>query len=364
MRIGINARTFSVAQPGGAVQSAMRLTRELANRGVELVLFGHESIAVDFPNLDVVSRGYIANSQVFGLGWERTVLPRLAAAHDVDVLFCPNGNGPMHRTSVPVVVQIHDVNAIQGYSSRAHQTYRRLTVPRAAAVADAIVTVSEFSKGEVVRHLDVEADEVHVVYNAVDDYFREPGDGEPFDLPDSYVLYVGAMNPRKNVERLVEAFRRIEGAPETPDKLVLIGPERKAIFKALDIEDSPSVVTPGFVTREELKYAYSHAELFAFPSLYEGFGLPPLEAMACGTPVVAGDASALPEVLGDAAEYVDPVSVDDIARGMHRLLSDGEYASNLTKQGFERASKFIWPKAGDDLLDTLENIKLSSTSVV
>jgi len=356
MRIGINARTFSVAQPGGAVQSAMRLTRELANRGVDLVLFGHESIAADFPNLDVISRGYIANSQVLGLAWERTVLPRLAAGHDVDVLFCPNGNGPMHRTSVPVVVQIHDVNALEGYSSRAHQTYRRLTVPRAAAVADAIVTVSEFSKGEVVRHLDVEADEVHVVYNAVDDYFREPGDGEPFDLPDSYVLYVGAMNPRKNVERLVEAFRRIEEAPETPDKLVLIGPERKAIFKALDIEDSPSVVTPGFVTREELKYAYSHAELFAFPSLYEGFGLPPLEAMACGTPVVAGDAGALPEILGDAAEFVDPEDISGIASCMCRVLEDKNYTEKLISSGRSQVSDFTWDRTTDNLVDTFTSI--------
>jgi len=222
-------------------------------------------------------------------------------------------------------------------------------VPRTAAVADALVTVSEFSKGEIVRLLGVDADKVHVAYNAIDDVFHEPGDGEPFDLPDSYVLYVGAMNPRKNVERLVEAFRRIEGAPETPDKLVLIGPERKAIFKALKIEDSPSVVTPGFVTREELKYAYTHAELFAFPSLYEGFGLPPLEAMTCGTPVVAGDSGALPEMLGDAAEFVDPMDVEDIADGMRRILKDGTASERLVQRGQKRAADYSWERTADSV---------------
>lgn len=356
MKVGINARTFSVAEPGGAVQVAMRLTRELASRDVELVLFGHPSVTSRFPDFDVVSRGYAVDSQVYGILWERTILPRLAATHDVDVLFCPNANAPLHRSSVPVVVQIHDVNAIEGHSSRAHRLYRRLAVPRAAALADAVVTVSEFSKGEIISHLGIDPDRVHVVYNGIDEYFLESGDGEPLDLPDSYVLYVGAMNPRKNVERLVEAFNRLEGGPDIPEKLVLIGPERKAIFKAMDLEDSAAIVTPGYVTREELKFAYTHADLFVFPSLYEGFGMPPLEAMACGTPVVAGDAAALPEVLGDAAEFVDPHDVEDIARGIERVLDDQELASELVRRGFDQVSRYEWSNTADDLIEILDSV--------
>jgi len=357
MRIGINARTFSVPEPGGAVQTAMRLTRELAARDVDLVLFGHSSVRQRFPDLPVVSRGYRHDSQLFGVVWERTVLPLIVDNYDVDVLFCPNGNGPLHRTSVPVVLQIHDVNALEGYSSLPHQAYRRLTVPRAARVADGLVTVSEFSKEEIVDQLGVDPDDVHVAYNGIDEAFRESEAGSPFELPDRYVLYVGAMNPRKNVERLVQAFLQLKTSADLPQKLVTIGPEKELIFKDLSVEESEDVVTPGYLTRDELKYAYTQADLFAYPSLYEGFGLPPLEAMACGTPVVAGNAASLPEVLGDAAEFVDPHDVDAIADGMGRVLEDLEYAGEMVRRGREQAARYTWERAADEVVEALCSVE-------
>jgi len=356
MRVGINARTFSVSEPGGAVQTAMRLTREFAAREVDLVLFGHASIDGEFPDVPVVSRGYLHDSQPFGLAWERTALPSLARKHDVDVLFCPNGNSPIHRASVPVVMQIHDVNALEGYSSRVHGLYRRATVPRAARAADALVTVSEFSKEEIVSVLDVDTADVHVAYNGVDEFFREPGGGTAFDCPDSYVLYVGAMNPRKNVARLVRAFLRLRSSADIPQKLLLVGPEKELLFRDLSLDESPAVVTPGYLTRPELKYAYATADLFAFPSLYEGFGLPPLEAMACGTPVVAGNVASLPEVLGDAAEFVDPHDVDAVAEGMKRVLMDGEYAEELVQRGYERAAQYTWEQTADTVLEMFRSV--------
>lgn len=356
MRVGVNARTFSVPEPGGAVQTAMRLTRELASRDVDLVLFGHSSVRQRFPDLPVASRGYLHRSQPFGVVWERTVLPFLAQNYDVDVLFCPNGNGPIHGTSVPVVVQIHDVNALEGYSSRVHRTYRRLTVPRAARVADVIVTVSEFSKREIVSHLPVEPDRVQVAYNGIDETFHGPGDGTPFDCPESYVLYVGAMNPRKNVGRLVQAFLRLKQSSDIPQKLLLVGPEKELLFKEVELSDSPKVVIPGYLTRDELTYAYTHADLFAYPSLYEGFGLPPLEAMACGTPVLAGDAAALPEVLGDAAELVDPYDLDAIADGMRAVLEDPESAEELVQRGRKQVARYTWERTVKTLLEILSEV--------
>ena len=353
MRIGINARTFSVSEPGGAVQTAMRLTRELASRGVELVLFGHPSVASRFPDIPVVSHGYRYASQPFGVLWERTVLPTVAANYDIDALFCPNGNGPLHRIGVPVVMQIHDVNALKGYSSQTHQIYRRLTVPRAARVADALVTVSEFSKGEIVSQLGIDSERIHVAYNGIDEVYRDSDDGEPFDCPESYVLYVGAMNPRKNVRRLVRAFLDLKASADIPQQLLMIGPEKELIFKHLSFEDRDEVVTPGYLTRGQLKYAYTHADLFAYPSLYEGFGLPPLEAMACGIPVVAGDAASLPEVLGDAAEFVDPHDVGAIADGMEQVLEDPEYAGELERRGREKAAEYTWEQTADVVVDAL-----------
>lgn len=353
MKIGINARTFSASEPGGAVQTAMRLTEELDTRDPELVLFGHPSIASQFPDLPVASRGYVHDSQPFGVIWERTVLPYLARKHDVDVLFCPNGNAPLHRTSYPVVMQIHDVNALKGYSSRIHQAYRRVAVPRGARVADAVLTVSEFSKREIVSQIGIDPSKIQVAYNGLHEEFHTPGEGTPCEMPESYVLYVGAMNPRKNVSGLVEAFHRLDGSADVPDRLVLVGPENDLIFKEVDIDDTTDVLTPGYLTRGELKYAYTHADLFAYPSLYEGFGLPPLEAMACGTPVVAGDAASLPEVLGDAAELVDPHDMAAIADGMRRVLGDPEYAEELVRRGREQAAKYTWERTANAVLDVL-----------
>ena len=356
MRVGVNGRTFTTDEPGGAVRVAVRLTRELSRRDVDVVLFGHDSLASQFPDVPVVSRGYRHDSQPFGVVWERTVLPRLARESGVDVLFCPNGNGPLFDPGVPVVVQVHDVNALEGYSSRLHRTYRRLTVPRAARVADALVTVSEFSKRELVSLLDVSPKDVHVVYNGVDEAFHEPVDLTALDCPDSFVLSVGAMNPRKNVERLVEAHRRLLATTDLPHELLLVGPDHAMIFDDLSVPTDDAVLTPGYLTREELKCAYARADAFVYPSLYEGFGLPPLEAMACGTPVVAGDATALPEVLGDAAAFVDPHDVGDIADGMRRVLDDAAFAEELVRRGRERVRRYTWERAGDSLLNVLEGV--------
>jgi len=353
MKIGINARTLAVEDPGGAVQTVISLIEELAMRDVELELFGHSSIRRLFPDLAVIDSGFVHRSQPFGVIWERTILPLLARRADVDVLYCPNGNAPLRRTSFPIVMQIHDVNALRGYSSGIHQAYRRLAVPRGARVTDAIVTVSEFSKREILSHLDIDPGKVHVVYNGVDEYFLGPGDGTPVDLPEPYILYVGAMNPRKNVGGLVEAFHHLKETTTLPHKLVLVGPENDLIFKQVEINDLSDVVTPGYVAREELKYAYIHADLFAFPSLYEGFGLPPLEAMACGTPVVAGNAGALPEVLGDAAEFVDPATVSDLAEGMDRVLHDHDYAEDLVRRGQTVVEGYTWESTADAVLETL-----------
>jgi len=358
MRIGINARTLSAENPGGAVQTVISLIEELATRDVELVLFGHASMRRLVPDLSVVDAGFVHRSQPYGVIWERTLLPSLARRHDVDVLFCPNGNGPLHRTSFPVVMQIHDVNALKGYSSGIHQAYRRLAVPRGAKVADAIITVSEFSKQEILTHLGVDPRKVHVAYNGVDEFFLGPEEGTPVELPEPYILYVGAMNPRKNVGGLVEAFHLLKETTDLPQKLVLVGPENDLIFKRVEIHDLSDVVTPGYVTREELKYAYTHADLFAFPSLYEGFGLPPLEAMACGTPVVAGDATSLPEVLGDAAEFVDPENVSAVAGGMEKVIGDQEYAEELVRRGSEKAAEYTWERATDKVLEAIRACNL------
>lgn len=354
MKIGINGRTFSLNQPSGAVQSAIRITRELAD-SEDVILFGHQSLAENFRSIPVDGSWYSTRSQIVGLGWERIVLPQLAEKHDVDVLFCPNGNAPLCEISVPTIVLIHDVNAQRGYSSWVHQLYRKLAVPPGVAAADGIVTVSEFSKGEIVSVFDVPSSKVHVVHIGLDSSYFESGNSTAIDVPNRYILFVGALNPRKNIHRLIVAWSLLLERTELPHELVLVGPENKTIFKSTNVPRSETIRTLGFLDRDELKYVYEHADALVFPSMYEGFGLPPLEAMACGTPVVASNVTAMPEILGDAAEFVDPLNVYSIAEGMQTVLTDDTYRTELAERGKQRARAYSWNDTCEHLRSVFEH---------
>jgi len=350
LRVGVNARTFLEPEPGGAIQAAKKTTRALVERDdTEVVLFGHPTIAGEFPDTTVVSDYFRRRSQEFGVVWERTILPKLARDAGIDVLYCPNGNAPLTEQPFGVVTCIHDVNALKGMSSGIHQLYRKATIPRVARLSDRLVTVSEFSKREIVDEIGISPEKVSVVYNGVDDIYRDDGEGESIDLPENYVLYVGALNPRKNVFRAIQAFLGFADRTEADYKFVIVGPGNKRVFKDFDIPEDDRIVTPGFLSQPELKYAYTHAELFLYPSLYEGFGLPPLEAMACGTPVVVSDATSLPEVVGDAGEYVDPYDVNNIRRGIEDIASNDAYRETLVNAGRKHVESFTWQQTGEQI---------------
>ncbi|MFC6765366.1 glycosyltransferase family 4 protein [Natrinema soli] len=354
MKIGINARTFAVDEPGGAVQVSINHTKHLIDRSdTDVVLFGHESLASLFSNSEIDSSLYLPNSQVYGLLWERTALPYLIKKHDLDVLYCPNGNAPVTSVACPVVMCIHDVNALKGWSNGIHQVYRRIAVPRGAKVADRIVTVSEFSKHEITKKIDISSERVEVVYNGIDPLFFSSDSGEELMLPDDYILFVGSMNPRKNIQGVISAFEEVKQTECIPHKLVIIGPDNKSIFKNIEIEKEDHIVMPGFVTDKQLKYAYENADVFVYPSLYEGFGLPPLEAMACGTPVIASNRTSLPEILDDAAVLVPPRKISDIASTIATITTDVEYHSKLAKKGKNHAEKYTWENSNDDLLKVM-----------
>jgi glycosyltransferase involved in cell wall biosynthesis len=233
--------------------------------------------------------------------------------------------------------------------------------------------------------LGIPASRIRVVYNAPDPTFHAPSapamarvNGEEFGYPaeiqrvlDRYrihypfLLYVGRTNPQKNIPRLVEAFAVLRGEiqdhPVYRDlRLLIIGDEisrypalRHAVIHSR-VEDTVRFL--GFVPIDTLRAFYQAASAFVFPSLYEGFGLPPLEAMACGTPVVCSSVSSLPEVVGDAAEIVNPENVFDIARGIREVLLDGQRRSQLVERGFEQARRFSWQRTAQQVLDAYEEI--------
>ena len=231
----------------------------------------------------------------------------------------------------------------------------KLCLKKSCRRADKIVTVSQFSKEEIVKYLNIPEEKIVVMPNGVDHSLYHPGYAEDaiekakrrYQIEGEYYLYLGTLEPRKNIERIVQAYARAK-RPGGP-KLVLAGRRGwlyESIFAAvqeLGIEED--VVFTDYVADADVPLLMSGARMFLFPSLYEGFGLPPLEAMACGTPVVTANTSSLPEVAGDAALLADPYSVREIAAAIARLEEDEALRRSLIQKGLERAAQFTWEKS-------------------
>ena len=256
--------------------------------------------------------------------WYLGVLPLKAARQRVDVLHCPGHRGPL-RSRVPVVVTIHDLGVFRHPETfnRWTRSYSRAFLPRLAKAAARVIAVSEFTKGETVELLGVDANRVHVIPHGVGPPFEPVGPAAGGD----YALAVGTVEPRKNLIRAQLAAER------AGVELRVVGPPGWG-----DV----GVDTVGFVDDDELARLYRGAQCLVYPSLYEGFGLPVLEAMACGTPVVTSATGATAEVAGGAAVLVDPLDVDAIAVGIREAIGRRE---ELRAAGLERAAGFTWDEA-------------------
>jgi len=283
---------------------------------------------------------------------------------------------PLNRVPLamirPYVVTVHDMSSLLfgAEESDVHMRMRRFRYHRGLTRASEVIAVSEATKRDIQKLLGIPGDHIHRVYNAPDPAFFARGDGaearekhrilERYQIQYPYLLYAGNIRPHKNVPRLVEAFAvvrdQLSGHPIYKDlRLIIIGDTisqypavRQAVIKSR-VENVVRFL--GFVPFETLRYFYEAATAFVFVSKYEGFGLPPLEAMACGTPVVASNVSSLPEVLGDAAVQVNPANVFEIARGITEVLLDDSLRSALVRCGHEQALRFSWERTAHEVLD-------------
>jgi glycosyltransferase involved in cell wall biosynthesis len=294
-------------------------------------------------------------------------MARAARRLKLDIVHDPTGVMPLMLTATARAVTVHD--ALPYVSARASTCLEwfiyRAWLPLALRTADAILTDSEQSREDIVRHLPVSPDRVVVVPLAADRRFRpmEAAVVEPIlrehSVTRPYILYVGALKSRKNVPRLLEAFALLRQG-STRWKLVIVGAREWRLSPIFDtvqrLKLEPHVHFTGYVTGEHLPALYAGADLFVFPSLYEGFGLPVLEAMACGTPVVTSSTSSLPEVAGDAALLVDPYNVDELAGAMRRVLEQPEAAQGLRERGLARAAQFSWDRTARETIAVYERV--------
>ncbi|SDG29569.1 glycosyltransferase family 4 protein [Halorientalis regularis] len=360
MHVGVSGRTFTVEEPGGAVRVGMTHAKRLPTNVDRTTVFGHDSLREAAQEYTVESTGFYAQSLPFGILWEQALFPTLAARSGVDIGFFPNTLCPLRPTEFPVIVMIHGVPEYRGFGSDRYVAFRKRLLPRVASRADHIVTVSEFSKRQIATHLPVSSADISVVYNGIGDRFLGDATGDAtLQLPEPYLLYVGAQSERKNFAGVLRAFERFKQTHDTDHSLVVVGPSQNATYDVLDPEEfSPStadaICQPGYVSDEELRYAYENAALFLFPSRYEGFGLPPLEAAAVGTPVVSSRVGAIPEILGETAEYVDPDDPYDIADGVWRMLQRTD--DEQVRATAEALGEYTWARASTRLTEVLRDV--------
>lgn len=292
---------------------------------------------------------------------------RLARRLGLDVVHDPTGAMPLFLTGSARVVTIHDAvpYVYPRTSSRLDWLIYRLWLPFAIRRANQVITDSRQSCEDIMANLPVQSDKIVVIPLAADGRFRpmEPAEVAPilreYGVDGPYILYVGSLTARKNLPRLVEAYARLRRWSERW-KLVVAGVRKwksAPIFDAVQRLGLESHLHfTGYVADEDLPALYNGADLFAFPSLYEGFGLPVLEAMACGTPVVTSDTSSLPEVAGDAALQVDPYNVEAMADAMRRMLEDGDLAQELRERGLARAAQFSWERTARETVKVYEQV--------
>jgi len=275
--------------------------------------------------------------------WQQTALPWLAARTQVDLLHCPDFSRPFF-SSVPIVNTIHDVSylAPQPFFPFTKRMYKRALAHLALKHSDRITVNSEFTRMEVLRHYAIDPQRVTVIHHAFEPVLRKHREKPKHP----FLLFVGTLERRKDVVTLVRAFNVVRERGRISHRLILVGQPgfgwsqiKAAIAGSCYRQD---IEICGYLKREAVEALLQTADLFIFPSVYEGFGVPVLEAMASGTPVICSRAASLPEVAGDAAEFFEPSSVDDLAEAIERVLNSPERKAELHQKGLERAKQFSW----------------------
>jgi glycosyltransferase involved in cell wall biosynthesis len=329
-----------------------------------------------FREVEVVSALARLGENVEQVWWEQAGIVLAGTREKVDLLHCPYWSNPVW-SPWPTVVTVHDVIqfVLPEYAWRKISRLYFGLVSAGARRADAVITVSECSKRDIEKLLGLPPERIHVIGNAVDASLfpvRDPwllaNVRERYGIGPRFVLYFGGFDLRKNVPRLIQAYARLPERLRREYQLVIAGryqhlghplyPDPRVTVQSLGLEGN--VVFTGQIREQDKGPLYSAATLFAFPSLYEGFGMTPLEAMACGTPVVTSNRSALPEVVGDAGVLVDPYDTDAIAQALAEVLENTGLREELSRRGLERARRFTWPQVAEQTVRVYKEILCAS----
>lgn len=378
MRIGVMLRHFE-QKDGGVKVYTNRLLPLLFAKGA-----GHHfTLIYQNPKLVGTYRNY-PNVEEISLRlpgtvlWDQVGIPWVASRRKLDLVFNP-------KFTVPLLGSFRKVFVLHGsewFVIPRHflwydQLYLKVAVPMYFRAASGFIAVSDAVKRDAVSYTGVPEHKVAAIQNGfdpalfkvIDDRDRLAAVAQKHRLPDRFLLWVGQIESRKNIGRLLQAFARV--APTIPHKLVLAGAQRFTFPMAAGAERELKLIDElglqdrvhfaGWVSHDDLPALYNLADLFVFPSLHEGFGIPLLEAMACGCPIVTANTCAPPEVTGDAACLTDPLSVDSIAAGIAGMLANEQLREKMIERGLRRSKDFSWDRCADEVLTFLESLARTPT---
>lgn len=381
MKIGIEVQRLFRKKKYGIETSSLALLKKLQSlqHDTEFVVFVKDDVDRDcFSESANFKIKKVAGK--FFVDFEQFFLPLAARREKVDLLHC-TGNTTPYFSPVPVVQTLHDIifmDPIPNKDSlyqRLGNHYRRKVVPLVSPHSRAIITVSHYEKQRIVSRLGIDEKKIEVVYNGInEDHFYPSNDVKiraqvrhRYGLPENFILFLGNPSRRKNPMGVIEAYVMYASKVANPLPLVTPGLTQKFIthtLKNLNAEyDAKRFITPGYIRDEDLPFIYGLSELFLFPSLSEGFGMPVIEAMACGTPVITSKISCMPEIAGDAALLADPLSAPSIADGLLRMLGNPEYRERKIRDGLANAKRFSWDTAAERVLSIYESVLYPSKSV-
>ncbi len=368
MKIGIEAERANLPNPTGVEKYAAELIRNLSRLDTtnQYILYFRTKPQDWFSQLP---KNFSVKVIPFPKFWTQLRLSWEMMWHPVDVLFIPASALPLWHPKKSVVT-VHDIafEIFEGIYTGFMNYYQKFVARFAVRRAAKVVSVSEASKKDLVNIYHTDPNKITVTPLGLDSIFKPMSYEvvqpvlDKYDLVyQKYVLFVGTLQPRKNIERLVDAYQQIRKENHIEEKLIIAGgrgwlyePILKKI-KTAGIDGSVKYLD--YLPKEDLPYLYAGAKLLTLPALYEGFGLPPLEAMASGVPVVVSNLSSLPEVVGDAGVLVDPNSVDSIADGLLKVLNDNNLRQQMIAKGLERSKLFTWENTARKTLQVIESLK-------
>ncbi len=376
MIIGIEAQRIFRKKKHGMDMVALELIRNLQKIDTENLYY----IFVK-PDEDSACLEETPNFTIVELGggpypsWEQIALPRAAEKYNCDILHCTSNTAPV-KGKTPLITTVHDIIYMESVSlmkkggtmyQKFGNMYRRYVVPPVIRRSRKLITVSEFEKKRIAKFFNLKDDKLVAVYNGVGRHFAPVTDNtalnkakEEYELPENFMFFLGNTDPKKNTPNVLKAFALFNQRSSVPYKLVMLDYDETALMVILrDIghpEIRKDIHLTGYVPNTQMPAIISLAKVFLYPSKRESFGIPILEGMACGVPVITSNTSSMPEVAGGAALLVNPEDPEEIAQNIVKILNDDEFRRSLVKKGLERSRHFSWENMAKSVLELYKEI--------